>query len=340
MKDIFDVCKFGDLTVQSRVIRTGLWESENLENKQLTPEVLKRYEKIASSGVGIITTELISMFPNDGFSPYTHSINSPTFVKDFSEVVHACHMYDTPVFAQVGFIRYGNGDKQNMDANDLTIEDIRSIQSNFIIAAKKISFAGFDGIQINMGNYYFLARFVSSLINGRTDKYGGNTENRIRIVTDIIRLIKKSFDLHINCRVNVVDKESVEICKLLEKAGADSIQITKPRSPQYFTRSNKGNDLLENADEIAKNVNIPVVLGGGISSQNEINDLINRTNIEFVSMQRPFVADPYMLLTGELKETASADVKPATTVTGKKQVTVLYITMTTASIRYCPDHSF
>ena len=136
----------------------------------------------------------------------------------------------------------------------------------------------------------------SSLINGRTDKYGGNTENRIRIVTDIIRLIKKSFDLHINCRVNVVDKESVEICKLLEKAGADSIQITKPRSPQYFTRSNKGNDLLENADEIAKNVNIPVVLGGGISSQNEINDLINRTNIEFVSMQRPFVADPYMLL--------------------------------------------
>ena len=154
MKDIFDVCKFGDLTVQSRVIRTGLWESENLENKQLTPEVLKRYEKIASSGVGIITTELISMFPNDGFSPYTHSINSPTFVKDFSEVVHACHMYDTPVFAQVGFIRYGNGDKQNMDANDLTIEDIRSIQSNFIIAAKKISFAGFDGI--HNGNYVFI----------------------------------------------------------------------------------------------------------------------------------------------------------------------------------------
>ena len=64
MKDLFDVCRFSDLVLQSRIIRTGLWESENQENKQLTPEVLKRYEKIASSGVGIITTELISIYPN------------------------------------------------------------------------------------------------------------------------------------------------------------------------------------------------------------------------------------------------------------------------------------
>lgn len=296
MKDIFDVCEFGDFVLQSRITRTGLWESENLENKQLTPEVLERYEKIASSGVGIITTELISIYPNDGFSPYSHSINSPTFIKDFKEVVHTCHMYDTPVFAQIGFMRYGNGDNQNMAPHDLTLEDIRRIQADLLIGCKKISFAGFDGVQLNIGNYYFLSRFISSTFNGRTDKYGGSTENRIRIVTELIKLIKANLDLHVNCRVNVVDDESIEICRLLEKAGADSIQITKPRSPQYFTRSNKKNDLLESADKISHDLNIPVILGGGLKSQNDINRILNKTSIEFFSMQRPFVADPYFLL--------------------------------------------
>lgn len=296
MKDIFDVCQFGDFTLQSRIIRTGLWESENLENKQLTPEILKRYEKIASSGVGIITTELISIYPNDGFSKYSHSINSPTFINDFKEVVHTCHMYETPVFAQIGFMRYGNGDNQNMAPDELTIEDIRQIQANILIACKKIAFAGFDGVQLNIGNYYFLSRFISPTFNGRCDRYGGNVENRIRIVTEIIKLIKANFDLHINCRVNVVDKESIEICKLLESSGADSIQITKPRSPQYFTLSRKKNDLLDSADIISRDLTIPVVLGGGLTDQNKINDILNRTNIEFFSMQRPFVADNYFLL--------------------------------------------
>ncbi|MDO5859170.1 NADH-dependent flavin oxidoreductase [Methanobrevibacter sp.] len=296
MKDLFDVCRFSDLVLQSRIIRTGLWESENQENKQLTPEVLKRYEKIASSGVGIITTELISIYPNDGFSPYSHSINSPTFINDFSEVVHTCHMYDTPVFAQIGFIRYGNGDNQNLAPHELTLEDIRRIQADLLVSCKKISFAGFDGVQINMGNYYFLSRFISPTFNGRNDKYGGNTQNRVRIATELVKLIKANFDLHVSCRVNVIDDDGIEICKLLESAGADSIQITKPRSPQYFTRDNKNNDLLELADKAAGQLKIPVILGGGFSNQNKLNEILNRTNIEFFSMQRPFVADPYFLL--------------------------------------------
>ena len=48
--------------------------------------------------------------------------------------------------------------------------------------------------------------------------------------------------------------------------------------------------------EIIKNVDIPVILGGGANSQKQINEILNRTNIEFISMQRPFVADPSFLV--------------------------------------------
>ena len=54
MKDIFDKCKFGDFTLNSRIIRTGLWESQTTKNGGFTPEIYERYEKIASSGVGLI----------------------------------------------------------------------------------------------------------------------------------------------------------------------------------------------------------------------------------------------------------------------------------------------
>jgi 2,4-dienoyl-CoA reductase-like NADH-dependent reductase (Old Yellow Enzyme family) len=289
MKDIFDVCQFGDFTIQSRIIRTGLWESENLENKQLTPDVLERYEKMASSGVGIITTELISIYPNDGFSKYSHSINSPTFINDFKEVVHTCHMYDTPVFAQIGFLRYGNGDNQNMAPDELTVEDIRRIQADILIACKKIAFAGFDGVQLNIGNYYFLSRFISPIFNGRCDRYGGNVENRVRIVSEIIKVIKKDLDLHVNCRVNVVDSESIEVCRLLEKAGADSIQLTA-RTISHLYDGREKNPFLVYADELIDSLEIPVILGGSLRDMKSMNDVLNHSNVEFMSMSKPFVA--------------------------------------------------
>lgn len=64
MKSIFDKCKFGDLILNSRIIRTGLWESQQDDLNA----IYDRYEKIASSGVGLITSELYSIYPNDKFS--------------------------------------------------------------------------------------------------------------------------------------------------------------------------------------------------------------------------------------------------------------------------------
>ena len=86
MKNIFDNTKFGKLDVSSRIMRNGLWESQNDSGKNLTQEIFERYEKLAKSNVGIITTELISMYSHDRFSDYTHYINTPSFIKDFKEV--------------------------------------------------------------------------------------------------------------------------------------------------------------------------------------------------------------------------------------------------------------
>ncbi len=310
MKDIFDLVEFGDLKLNSRIVRTGLWESQREKTGNLTPEIYDRYENMAASGVGLIITELFSLYPRDVFSKYTHTLNNPRFVREARDLTDLVHVYDVPIFAQLGLVQYSKRAEQNIAVDDITIEDIRKIQTDIIIAAQKFDYAGFDGIQLGLGNYYFLARFINPNFNTRTDKYGGSTLNRVRIVLEMIKVMKKTTNLHINCRLNAFDgtnmgmdlNETIDICKLLEKHGADSLQITRPRSPQFFTQENKEkNPLIEVTERIIDNVDIPVILGGGANSQNQINDLINTTNIDFVSMQRPFVKDPSFLVDWQIE---------------------------------------
>ena len=245
MKDLFDYCKFGDLKLNSRVVRTGLWESEKEASGNLTPEIYDRYENIAASGVGLIITEVISLYPKDIFSKYSHTIHNKRFVREAKDLTDLVHVYDVPIFAQLAFVQYNKRTEQNMKIDDITLEDIRKIQTDYIIAAQKTDYAGFDGIQIALGNNYFLSRFINPYFNNRKDKYGGNTLNRLRIVLEMIKVIKQSTKLHINCRLNAFDfhaggmdiKESIEIAKLLEKHGADSLQ------------KNTGTELLLNSSQ-------------------------------------------------------------------------------------------
>ncbi|MBR0472447.1 MAG: NADH-dependent flavin oxidoreductase [Methanosphaera sp.] len=292
MKDVFDNTKFGRFNLKSRIIRTGLWESQNDSSKNLTTEIYDRYEELAKNNVGLIITELISLYSHDRFSDYSHYINSHYFVKDFKIVTDIVHQYDVPIFAQIGFINCNVNGKQMMEVNDLTLEDIRTIQTDCILAAKKIAFVGFDGVQLNIGNNYFFSRVMDPFENQREDKYGGNTYNRVRMILEIIKLIKEITNLHVHCRVNLYKDfdDSLEICRLLSENGADSIQITKFLSPQFFRKGTSNqNMLVDFTDKVASEVKVPVVLGGGLSDMDSINNLINNTHIEFLSMQRPFV---------------------------------------------------
>ena len=298
MKSIFDNTKFGRFDLKSRIIRSGLWESENEFQKNLTPEIFKRYENLAKNNVGLIVTELISMYSHDRFSDYSHYINYPYFIKEFKQLTDTVHEFDTPIFAQIGFINCNVNGKQMMEVNDLTIEDIRTIQSDYIVAAKKVAFAGFDGIQLNVGNNYFLSRIMDPFENQRKDNYGGNTYNRVRMVIEIIKLIKQTTDLHVHCRVNLYQDEndSLEICKILAENGADSLQITRFLSPQYFRKGQSNENMLVGfASKVADSVQIPVVLGGGWSEMDSIQKLLNNTDIGFLSMYRPFVHNPCFL---------------------------------------------
>ena len=141
MKDIFDKCQLGDLKLNSRIIRTGTWETETGEGGFLTPAIYDRYEKMASSGVGAIISEMFALDHRDRFYPYSTNMNYKGFIKDYKMITDIVHKYDVPILGQLAFFYYNDGLNQKVEANDITIEGIRHLQADVIMAAKKFSFA-------------------------------------------------------------------------------------------------------------------------------------------------------------------------------------------------------
>jgi len=83
-------------------------------------------------------------------------------------------------------------DDPKTGARGLTGAEVEALRDDFIAAAKRAEAAGFDGVEIHGAHGYILAQFLSAEFNRREDRYGGNAENRARIIFEIIDGIRAS----------------------------------------------------------------------------------------------------------------------------------------------------
>lgn len=74
---------------------------------------------------------------------------------------------------------------------EMTLDDIKTLKSSFVAAAKRAVAAGIDVIEIHGAHGYLMTQFLSPTTNKRTDQYGGPLfENRIRLLTEIIQGVR------------------------------------------------------------------------------------------------------------------------------------------------------
>ena len=83
------------------------------------------------------------------------------------------------------------GFKETVTAKEMTLEEIQQTIQDFKNGAKNAMEAGFDGVEIHSSNGYLLHQFFNATSNFRTDNYGGNIENRARILFEVIDAIKE-----------------------------------------------------------------------------------------------------------------------------------------------------
>ncbi len=234
------------------------------------------YEAWAKGGAGCIVVESPAI--GDALSidiPNKFLINDDKFIPGLTELVGVIHKHDCPALLQLyhaGQWHLGQLSKltpvsssphpqiselapvpdlrvlaNNAPCHALTLEEIETIEQQFVDAAERAAKAGFDGLELGAGANHLLASFASRYWNSRTDQYGCDSyENRARIVVNIIRGIKKRLgdDFTIILTINgvennmgekgITEEETLGLVKLYEEAGADAFQ---PRVYELYNRA-------------------------------------------------------------------------------------------------------
>ncbi len=82
------------------------------------------------------------------------------------------------------FAEPGNGSRA------LTSSEVLELREDFIVAALRAEKAGFDGVEIHGAHGYILCQFLDPVNNLRADCYGGNYDNRTRLIREIVAGIR------------------------------------------------------------------------------------------------------------------------------------------------------
>jgi N-ethylmaleimide reductase len=115
----------------------------------------------------------------------------------------------------------------------MTLEDIRKTIADFQHAAKVARDAGFDGVQIQGGFVYLFQQFLQENLNRRTDEYGGNPENRSRLLFEVLEAV---------LQVWPSQKVGVKAGPMMdERGGLRSLPSTLETSEHVYRRLNDYN---------------------------------------------------------------------------------------------------
>jgi len=180
-------------------------------------------------------------------------------------------------------------------------QEIADIVKSFADAARRVKRSGFDGVEIHAAHGYLLNQFFSPLTNKRSDEYGGEVNNRIRIHLEVIEAIRAAAgkDFPILIRLGVSDftpggttvEDSQTAAKEFEKAGVDILDISGGFSGFSVPGLNGQGYFAPLAKAIKHVVSIPVLLTGGITDALAAEKLLAEGKADLVGVGRAVLKD-------------------------------------------------
>lgn len=310
MKGIFDQTTLNNITLKNRLFRSATWEDMADTDGNVTEPLIEVYRELACGGVGTIVTGMATISPDDVSLSGLMKFYDDSYIEKNKKLADIVHEYNCNIVMQASILDYckrdAYGQLTKVCINELTIKDIKKVVQLFQNAAARAKKAGYDGIQIHAAHNWFLSKFISPLNNQRTDEYGGSPEKRARILIDVLQAMREVVgkDFFITVKINCEDfmeggltvKDSLIACKLLSDAGIDAIEVSGNYTSRAGIRTKAQEGYFkEFAILLKKLVDIPVILVGGHRSVENMNEILNSTDIEYLSLSRPLIREPELI---------------------------------------------
>lgn len=316
---LLQVGKAGNLELSNRVIYSAMSFDINHHNGFLTESEI---DSLAYRAKQEYAPGLIS-FPSMGNSaPSKTGLNDMATIFDRTSMLMAkkavdkVKQYGVKVMVQCGggYENPGFGPSDRPITNsaqpikEMTVGQIEEYVESVGKAAKLRVEAGFDAIEIHACTGKFLSTFLSPYTNRRTDLYGGNVENRARIVIDVLKEVRRVIgnEFPVFIRLSVDDligerglqiEDGIKIAQLIAPY-VDAIQpsvgfneFKYTISPSYFYRAGYVIPYTEKIKAALKD-DTAIIAMGKLGNPSLADKVVADGKADFVCIGRPLFADP------------------------------------------------
>jgi 2,4-dienoyl-CoA reductase-like NADH-dependent reductase (Old Yellow Enzyme family) len=187
---------------------------------------------------------------------------------------------------------------------EMTVADIKRVQSDFVAAAKRALDAGFEWLELHCAHGYLAQSFFSPHSNHRTDEYGGSYENRARFSLEMLSAVREVWPEHLplTARFGVLEfdgkdeetlRESIKLVKAWKQLGLDmlsvSVGFTIPESNIPWGPAFLG----PIAQRVRNEAQIPVSSAWGFGAAKLADSAIRCEQLDLVMIGRAHLENPH-----------------------------------------------
>ncbi len=318
---LFEPLQLSGIVIKNRLV-FGAHRTNFAVNNLPGHRHLGYYLERARGEAGLIVMEEGIVHHSD--YPYAKAVFAykDEVVGQYAKIAEALHSYGTRVLLRLnhwgsqgtGMIRGGEvwgpssvcvGSEM---PKEMEREDMEEVVAAFARCAKNAYLAGVDGVELNAGQHSLLRQFLSPLTNMRQDEYGGTMENRARFCRQVMEQVRaetgENFIVGLRLTMDeyapwagITPEMGVELAAYLTGSGAldflsvsvgsvYSLHMTVPSMAveEGFTRSY--------GEMLKKAVNLPIVVGGRITTPGLANQILSDGQADLVELTRAQIADP------------------------------------------------
>jgi 2,4-dienoyl-CoA reductase-like NADH-dependent reductase (Old Yellow Enzyme family) len=320
--------------MKNRVMRSATWDLTADIDGAVTDTSVALYRELGKGEIGLIVSGYAFVSSHGQANPGQYGIHSDDMIPGMRRMVEVAHRNGTRIALQIVHAGINSGylvqkgdtllamsemPEMNQPHREMTEEDIEGIIADFAAAAVRGREAGFDAIQLHGAHGYLMSQVISPLFNRRTDRWGGSAEDRRRFHLEVIRRIRQAIgnDFPLMIKFGVMDdreggltlEEGIETSWQMVTAGIDAIEVSAGVGQVALTVKEGDPDRIpfrERAAAVKRAVSVPVMVVAGIRTLETSQSIIGSGDADMVSMCRPFIREPGLLVRWQKGDTAPA----------------------------------
>src|SRR3984885_14137727 len=185
----------------------------------------------------------------------------------------------------------------------LDLAGIQTITRAFARAAERALEAGFDLVELHSAHGYLLHEFLSPLSNRRNDQYGGQFENRIRLLVEVVDTVRAILPAKVPLlvRISATDwaeggwdiEQSVALARVLKEHKVDLVDVSSGGMAARAVMTVGSGYQTPFADRIRREAKIPTGAVGMITAAAQAEHILRAGQADIVLLARELLREPY-----------------------------------------------